>query len=114
MKVNILGTDYEIIKGSEKEYPRLKVCDGYTDASIKRIVILDYDTLEKNDAHIKDFSVLEKQVIRHEIIHAFFHESGLWVNSNDVEQWAMNEEMIDWIALQFPKMYQAFKDANCI
>lgn len=114
MKINILGTDYEIVSGSRKEYPRLKVADGYTDTSIKRIIILDFNTLEKDDANIKDFPYLAKKVTRHEIIHAFFYESGLWVNSNDIEGWAMNEEMIDWFAIQFPKMLKVFKEADCI
>lgn len=47
--------------------------------------------------------------LRHEIIHAFLFESGLWVNSNSVECWAMNEEMIDWIAIQYPKISKVFK-----
>ena len=106
MKVNILGTDYEIVSGSREEYPRLKVADGYTDTSIKRIVILDCNTLENDDANIKDLASYEQKVTR--------YESGLWVNSNDIEQWAMNEEMIDWLAIQFPKIYKAFKDADCI
>lgn len=114
MKVNILGTDYDIVSGSKEQYPRLKVAAGYTDTSIKRIVILDCNTLENDDANIKDLVSYEKKVTRHEIIHAFFYESGLWVNSNDIEQWAMNEEMIDWLAIQFPKIYKAFKDADCI
>lgn len=114
MKVNILGTDYDIVSGSREQYPGLKVADGYTDTSIKQIVILDFNTLEKDDANIKDFLTLTKKVKRHEIIHTFFYESGLWVNSNDVEQWAMNEEMIDWFAIQFPKIYKVFKDADCI
>lgn len=114
MTVNILGTDYEIVSGSREKYPRLKVADGYTDTSIKQIVILDFNTLEKDDANIKDFSYLAKKVTRHKIIHAFFYESGLWVNSNDIEGWAMNEEMIDWLAIQFPKIHKAFKNADCI
>lgn len=114
MTINILGTDYEIVNGGQEQYPRLKVVDGYTDTSIKQIVILDFNTIEKDNANIKDFPTLSKKVTRHEIIHAFFYESGLWVNSNVVEQWAMNEEMIDWIAIQFPKIYKAFKDVDCI
>ena len=53
-------------------------------------------------------------VIRHEIIHAFLFESGLAQNTNDVESWAMNEEMVDWLAIQFPKLLKAFKEAECI
>lgn len=114
MKVTVLGTDYKIVKGNEKDYPRLQNADGYTDTSIKQIVILDCEALEKNDAYIKDLMSYEKKVIRHEIIHAFLYESGLWVNSNDVEQWAMNEEMIDWLAIQFSKIYKAFIEANAL
>lgn len=114
MKVNILGTDYEIVKGNQKDYPQLRDCDGYTDTSIKQIVILDCKTLEKDDASIKDLTSYEKKVTRHEIIHAFLYESGLWVNSNDVEQWAMNEEMIDWLAIQFSKIYKAFKEVEAL
>lgn len=114
MKVNILGTEYEIITGSAKKFPRLETADGYTDTSIKRIVIIDANTIERDVSHIVDFDYYTKKVKRHEIIHAFMYESGLWVNSNDVEQWAVNEEMTDFFAIQIPKMYKAFKDADCI
>lgn len=52
--------------------------------------------------------------LRHEIIHAFLAESGLWGSSEPAKAWAMNEEMIDWIALQFPKILKAFKEAKAI
>ena len=51
-----------------------------------------------------------KKVARHEIIHAFLYESGLSHNS----EWANNEEMIDWIAIQFSKMLKAFEEIECI
>lgn len=63
MKVNILGTDYDIVSGSKEQYPRLKVAAGYTDTSIKRIVILDCNTLENDDANIKDLVSYEKKVV---------------------------------------------------
>lgn len=28
--------------------------------------------------------------------------------------WAHNEEMVDWLAIQFPKLYEAFLQADCI
>ena len=40
--------------------------------------------------------IVGKKVIRHELVHAFLFESGLSVNS-----WADNEEIVDWIAIQF-------------
>lgn len=42
----------------------------------------------------------EKRVMRHEIIHAFFYESGLDVESS----WGTDGTLVDWIALQFPKV----------
>ena len=52
MKVNILGTDYEIIIGNEEDYPRLRQVDGYTDTSIKKLVILDVGTIKDCDGNI--------------------------------------------------------------
>ena len=53
--------------------------------------------------------------LRHEITHAFLNESGL---QNDTSVpgsgWATNEEMVDWIAIQFPKMKKAFEEADCL
>lgn len=39
MKVNILGTEYEIVQGNEQDYPYLEQVDGFCDTSIKRIVV---------------------------------------------------------------------------
>jgi len=55
-----------------------------------------------------------KQVLRHEIIHAFLYESGLYGSSLSSDRWALNEEMVDWLAIQFPKILKAFEDVGCI
>ena len=57
----------------------------------------------------KNLPEYKKAVIRHELTHAFLFESGL-----DTCSWAQNEEMVDWIALQFPKLLQVFKEADCL
>lgn len=113
MQINILGTEYEIIKGSVLNCPSLKELDGFTDCTVKQIVVLDFGTVEKDNRSLKDFEFLQKEVLRHEIIHAFLFESGLNVNSNDVKQWARNEEMVDWFAIQWPKLSKVFKEARC-
>lgn len=38
----------------------------------------------------------------------FFAESGLRSNSDFAE----NEELVDWIAIQFPKIAKVFSDLN--
>jgi uncharacterized membrane protein len=59
-------------------------------------------------------SVQRKVTLRHEIIHAFLAESGLWGSSASIGAWAMNEEMIDWFALQLPKMLKVFEQLGCV
>ncbi len=108
MKVKILGTEYEIIKNAEeKDYPQLKKCDGFTDFSIKKIVVADFD---KDESSIDDLEWYKNKVLRHEIVHAFIHESGLAENCD----WARNEEMTDWIAIQFTKMLEVFIQVGAI
>lgn len=76
MTVNILGTEYEIIEAAAAEDAMLEKCDGYCDKTVKTIVI----SKKAKDCDLKDFSVYQKKVMRHEIIHAFLFESGLSEN----------------------------------
>ena len=52
----------------------------------------------------------EQKNHRHEIVHAFLFESGLAENS----EWAQNEEMVDWIAKQGPKLIKAWQEAGAL
>lgn len=111
--VNVLGTEYKIIFADENEKPRLKTmeCDGYMDQSIKEIVIAKF---EQDGRSLEDLNDYTKKVLRHEIIHAFFYESGMWNNSGTSEAWGQDETITDWIAIQSPKIFQAFKEAECL
>lgn len=110
-KVNILGTEYKVLFRDEKDKPKLKNADGYIDTSIKEIVV---GIFEKDDMSIENLELYSKKVLRHEIIHGFLYESGLWNNSGNVEAWGISEEITDWIALQFPKMKKAFEEAGAL
>ena len=112
--VNILGSKWTILIGSTGQFPGLKNADGYTDSSIKTIVV-DEMLSNKNEVMAKkDLKEYQRVVIRHEIIHAFFYESGLASNTSDVIAWSQNEEMIDWIAIQLPKIIDACKEAQAL
>lgn len=109
-KVNVLGSEWSVVFGTEKEYPNLSEMDGYADSSTHQIVI---DTMEKADGQIGskgDMTTYKKQVIRHEIIHAFLYESGLEACSTTSDNWALNEEMVDWFAIQSPKIFKVFNE----
>ena len=111
--VNVLGTEYSILYCNEEEHELLKgkYRDGFTDNSVRQIVICE----KKPDCELQDYEAWKKIVLRHEIIHAFLFESGLDVSSACFSgPWATNEEMVDWIAIQFPKMQKAFEEVGCI
>ena len=109
-KVNILGSEWSVKFGKEEKYPNLAEMDGYTDLSTREIVVEDMKALPGQIGVKADLGSYQKQVIRHEIIHAFLFESGLAENS----EWAQNEEMVDFFAIQFPKLMEAFKNADAI
>lgn len=116
--VNVLGTEYtiEVRKVSEDEYMKDNRLSGYCEEENKRIVIADMSEKEyfvgMDEKAQKSYY---KKVLRHELTHAFLNESGLSDNANTPNcGWAKHEEMIDWIAIQFPKMVQVFKEADCL
>ncbi|WP_461218455.1 hypothetical protein [Lapidilactobacillus salsurivasis] len=57
---------------------------------------------------MEDLEVYTRKTLRHELIHAFLYESGLDANS----EWARNEEIVDWIAIQFPKLQIVFNQSE--
>ena len=118
MKVNILGTEYTITikKYDEDEVFERRSIGGYCDGFTKEIVLCDMHTY-KGWEHEPEatIEVCQKENLRHEIVHAFFNESGLQDNTFAYDGgWAKNEEMVDWIALQAPKMFKAFEEAGCL
>lgn len=109
-KVNVLGTEYTIVFDvPDEDLP--EGSDACMDHSIKTIKIAHFETDRDS---IKDLEVYKKKVLRHEIIHAFLYESGLWNNSGNVTAWGQSEEITDWIAIQTPKLFKAFKEADCL
>lgn len=118
MKIDILGTEYriEIHKVSEDSYMEKKGLAGYCEEENKLIVIADMSE-EKYFVGMdeKAQESYRKKTLRHEIIHAFLNESGLSDSSNRFDgAWAKNEEMVDWLAIQAPKIYKTFQKLNII
>ena len=109
-KVNILGSEWSVKFENEEAYPNLTNVDGYTDLSIREIVVDDMKASQGQIGVKADLESYQKQVVRHEIIHAFLLESGLDSNSNSADSWAVNEEMVDWFAIQSPKIFKVFSE----
>ena len=102
MKVNVLGTEYRI-----RYVPSLDGRGGETDFYTKEIRISEQEDvpLEFKTDNLKE---MQNHVLRHELIHAFLFESGMDQSSTAHEAWAVNEEMIDWMAIQMPKIMDAY------
>lgn len=104
-RILILGTLYTI------KYKNLKDADydGYCDYTSKKIVIR-----ADNHYNVSDFKRLQNKQLRHEIIHAFLAESGLQSNFEHSITWGHEETMVDWIAIQFPKLLEVYKELNIL
>lgn len=106
MTVDVLGTRYtiETHKVSEDEHMKRNKIMGYCWYDEKLIVLPDTSEKEYFDFvdQIAEGEFVSK-VLRHEVVHAFLYESGL----NTCCEWANNETVIDWIAIQIPKIVQA-------
>lgn len=110
MKIDVLGVEYTltVIRGSKE--PRLKDCDGFCDETTKELLVENYEDSKGEPDCKQNLLVQTNKVKRHEIIHAFLFESGLAENS----YWAQNEEMVDFFAIQFPKLLKAFEQADAL
>lgn len=109
MKLNVLGAEWDVEYRNADADLLLDGRDGYTDPSANLIVIVN----KRKDDDVLDFREIQKRCLRHEIIHAFLFESGLGSNFEH-SQYGHEETMIDWIAIQFPKILEVFKEADCL
>ena len=109
-EIDVLGTAYRVVICTEKDDSRLHNMDGLCDASAKECIIDSFETVKNDPDAMKYLDMQTRKVIRHELIHAFLYESGL----AECSAWAQNEEMVDWIARQFPKLHKAFAQADAL
>lgn len=104
MKVDVLGTEYELTLVPASE---LREFDGLCRTYGKTIQVrFSEDMLDENDTP-EEKAARYKETLRHEIVHAFLFESGR-------EDLCGDEQLVDWIAKQFPKMMKVFKDMDAL
>jgi hypothetical protein len=103
--VNILGTEYKII--GAKDTPKLRDLAGYIEVWAKEIVYDAELTKNKDDKCSKKTGECLKQVMRHEIMHAFYHEAG-------ASQYGDDENLVEMMAILIPKIVKAMKEVNVL
>lgn len=104
--ISVLGTDVRVLFRKEAEDEKLINMAGYYDSSKNEIVVKIF---EPDATSLGDLMKYQKEILRHEIIHAFLHESGMDACSAPCDSWATNEEMVDWFAIQSPKIFKLFE-----
>lgn len=104
MKANVLGTEYKIIIDDSIATQGV---DGICKSYDKEIIVRSKEGMLCSDDSEKVKDIRYKEVLRHELVHAFFNESGL-------DDYSNNEQLIVWISSQFPKMLKAFIEADCV
>ena len=109
--INVLGTDIRVLFKKEADDPKLKNMVGYFDASKSMIVV---KILEPDDYSMGDLDKYRLEILRHKLLHAFLHESGLDACAGSAESWATNEEMVDWFAIQSPKIFKVFREQKLV
>ena len=106
--VDILGTPYTIIicpENSDKRFKQLN-CGGFCDYSSKKLYISNYVGLEDDkDPYVDDCQYIIQKAIMHEMVHAYFYESGLGEDWEH-KQYGQEETVVDWIARQLSKMHE--------
>lgn len=85
-EINILGTKYTVKTTNTIENGNI----GKTDFVTKTIYIVPMDAFE--------FDI----IFKHEVLHAFFYESGLMDYSKD-------EKLVDFLSMQWDKLNYIFK-----
>lgn len=116
--VRVLGETYSVIKKDYKDdeaFERNQI-SGYCDGLQKMIVYCNMDTYKDWDHEPEGTKrACEKQTLRHEIVHAFFNESGLMECAHATEvAFSKDEELVDWIANQGAKIYRAWEEVGCL
>lgn len=110
-QTSILGTKYDIFMDvSKRDDPELALCDGYCDYSVKRIVVCNNE-----DSDLCDYDEHKKNSLRHELVHAYLFESGIGANVVwDVPGQTHPEHFVEWLAMQFPKLAETFKEVGAM
>ena len=103
-EVVVLGQVYKVSYKKKVKYCQQYSCSGVTDGVEKTIKV------QKSDSPEYDMKVL-----RHEVLHAFAFESGFF-GSQHVRPMdeTHDEQVIDWMAVQAPKIIAVWEELGCI
>lgn len=103
-KVNIIGTEYAI---KEDENLAKTDRDGECRVYAKEICVRKTEDFLEDTSNNELKEIRRAEVLRHEIWHAVFFESGL-------EDYYDNEQLVDFLAKQSPKVFKTFQELGIL
>lgn len=103
MIIDVLGQPYKVLYRQRDDDPLLAEWSGYTDRTSKEIVVCCMKRTTQTD--VDNLDTLMAEALRHEIVHVFLFESGL-------EEYGRDEVIVQWIAMQLPKINKAIKQTE--
>jgi hypothetical protein len=111
-KVDVLGSTYFVEIVPYTKYPVLfGKALGWCDFHAKKIVVLDMATVEiEDELNTQSPDKATNRIFRHELVHAFFYESGL----DEQSDFARDEILVDFLAMQIPKMVRIFSKLDLL
>lgn len=102
--INILGTNYRLVVDSKSLEPDTDGLCGYYN---KQITMRGVNDIFDKDTTVEEKKLRFKEIMRHELVHAFLSESGL-------DNYSSDEVLVQWMAAQLPKMFEVMKECECI
>lgn len=102
--VNILGAEYRILIDEEMHRTER---DGAKRRYLHEISLRPKSDMLDSEATDYERALRFNEVGRHEILHAFFDESGL-------EGYSEDEQLINWLAVQSPKIFKIFAELDLL
>ena len=97
-KISVLGQTYEVNTACDELNGTTK--DGLCYEYDKRIEVRPSEFMLNNTDSKELKEKRYEEVVRHELVHAFFSESGL-------DNYSMDETLVNWLAMQIPKINKA-------
>ena len=113
--INILGSKWtiEVVKFAKSAVLKDKDAAAIARQYCRTITISDGG--DKKLASPEEIDNRFKHILRHEIVHAFLTESGLAAcGAQSRTPWPKNEEMVDWIAKQLPKISKVYEELDIL
>lgn len=102
---HIMGATYTV--ETNPDIIKREGADGICARYGRKILIAPIDDMLPDCDNDKEKQARFNEVMRHELLHAFLYECG-------VEKYAEDEDLVQFLAIQFYKLYELFREMEVL